>query len=448
MPARRLILHLCLLLPLSLTGCSLAHQLRSTPAEHQAAAYAEQEIIHVPRHDNLPDYSLPPDALEKARHLGKLSDILTIGGTIWGVVQLLLLLELRVIARLRDIATTRFHSRWLQAYLFFLLFLLARALLNLPLSLYGHHLGLAYGLSIERWPAWFADLAKGLALEGLIGGALLLLLFTIIRRFPRRWWLVFWAALVPIVLAGACLMPVVRDPLFNHFEPLAPSHPALAAQLEHMGVPRDRQFLMRASAKVTTPNAYVTGLGPTKRVVVWDTSLDKNSPTPTPEVLWMVGHECGHYALNHVRDGILLSLLGLLPLLWLGARLTQATLARFGPRWRIPAQHDWGTLAILLLAFTVLSTLTAPIDNAVSRAIEHNADIYGQEAIHTLVPDPQLAVRNAMDQDGLRSFDDPNPTRTEVFWLYNHPATGRRAAFGKAYNPWLPGMEPKFFMKQ
>jgi STE24 endopeptidase len=445
MGLRRWIVLLGFLLPLGLTGCGLVGQFRETPAEHQAAVYAEQEIVHVPRHDNLPDYALPPDALAKARQLSHIGVVFSVVGTLWGLAQLLLLLEFGIIARMSDLATTHTPHRWLQAYLFLLLFLLARGLLNLPLNLYGHHLGLAYHLSIERWPAWFADLGKSLAMEWLIGGALLMLLFAIIRRAPRRWWLVFWTALLPIVLAGACLMPVVSDPLFNHFEPLAPSHPALAAQLEHMGVPRDRQFLMQASAKVTTPNAYVTGLGPTRRVVVWDTSLDKNSPTPTPEVLWMVGHECGHYVLHHVRDGILLSLLGLLPLLYLGYRITHAAIARFGPRWHIPAQHDWGALAVLLLAFSALSALAAPIDNAVSRAIEHNADIYGQEAIHGLVPSPQQAVRNAMQQDGLRAFEDPNPTRAEVFWLYNHPATGRRAAFGTAYNPWAPGMQPKFF---
>jgi Zn-dependent protease with chaperone function len=456
MPPRRLVLLLCILLPLALTGCRVVTELRETPAEHQAAAYAEQEIIHVPRHDNLPDYTLPPEALIKARQLSHIGVLFFSLGTLWSVLQILLLLELRIIARLRDLATAHTQSRWLQAYLFLALFLLARALLNLPLNVYGHHLGLAYHLSIERWPAWFADLAKSLALEWLIGGALLLLLVTIIRRAPQRWWLIFWTALVPIVLLGAYLTPIVRDPLFNHFEPLAPSHPALSAQLEHMGVPRDRQFLMRASAKVTTPNAYVTGLGPSKRVVVWDTSLSNSgrpgsADTPTPEVLWMVGHECGHYALNHVREGILLTLLGLLPLLWLGARLTQATLSRFGPRWRIPAgvqgQHDLSALPVLLLAFTLLTTLAAPISNAVSRSIEHNADIYGQEAIHTLVPDPQTAVLRANDQDGLRALEDPNPTRPEIFWLYNHPATGRRAAFGKAYNPWLPGLQPKFFTK-
>jgi STE24 endopeptidase len=447
MSLRRLALLLCLLLPLCAVGC--AHE---TAAERKASLYARQEMNSVPRHDNLPDYALPSAALEKARQLSRIEAVLFFGGTLWGLAQLVLLLELGVVARLRDLAVARMQNRWMQAYLFLLLFLLARVVLNLPLSLYGHHLSLAYGFSIERWGAWLGDLAKSLAIEWIIGGALVMLLFFVIRRAPRRWWLLFWAALVPIVLAGTWLEPVVVDPLFNHFEPLAPEHPALAAELEHMGVPRDRQFLMLASQKVTTPNAYVTGIGSTKRVVVWDTSLDAHG-TPTPEVLWMVGHECGHFAHHDVRNGVLMALGGLLPLLGLGYWLTRWMLARFGLRWRIPgtadhAQNDWAALAVLVLAFNLLATIAGPVENAISRQVEHNADIYGEEAIHGLVPDPQRATRTACDQDGLRTFDDPNPSPAAVFWMYNHPPTGFRAAFGWAYDPWAKGMEPKYFQRR
>jgi STE24 endopeptidase len=438
------LLRLTLLLTLALPITAHATE---TPAEHTAAIYAEQEMAAAPRHGNLPDYTLPPDTLTKARHLSTLRVGLHFTAEAWGILTLLLMLSLGIIARMRDFTLRTTSNRWLQAYLFLALFLTARVLLMLPVNLYGHHLGLKYALSVQRWPGWFADLAKGLALEWLVGGALLMLLFWIIRRAPRRWWLVFWAAIVPLTLAGVCLSPIVVDPLFDHFEPLALHHPALVAQLEHMGVPANRQFLMKASAKVTTPNAYVTGLGPSKRIVVWDTSLNANEPTPTPEVLWMVGHESGHYALNHVLYGTLATLAGLLPLLYLGYLFVNASLRRFGPSWRIPSQSDWATLPILLLAFSLISAITEPISNTVSRHIEHAADIYGQEAIHGLVPDPQAAVQQANDTDGARILDDPNPSPLEEFWLYNHPATGRRAAFGKAYNPWQPGLQPKYFKK-
>jgi STE24 endopeptidase len=444
---------LCLLLALlpalALTGCA-----GETRAERAANLYATREMAAGPVNGNLPDYSLPPAKLLQARQLEKLGVELGLGGEAWGIVQLLLLLGLGGIAWMNRVAVRCGASRWVQAYVFLLLFLGARLLLNLPLSVYGHHLGLNYGLSIQRWPSWLGDLAKSFALDWLVGGALLVLLFAIIRRAPRRWWLVFWVAAVPIALAGVVLAPVAVDPLFNQFEPLALHHPELVRQLEHMGVPADHQFLMKASAKVTTPNAYVTGLGPTKRIVVWDTSLKAGHPgnfhkgaDASPEVLWMVGHECGHYVLGHVLDGTLLTLAGLLPMFLLGYWFVIWVIGRWGPRIGVREQQDWGALAILLLAFSLIAVASEPIGNAVSRQIEHHADIYGEEAIYGLVPNPRAAVRSACDEDGLRSLDDPDPPKWVERWTYNHPATGRRAAFGWAYDPWAAGMQPKYFKK-
>jgi STE24 endopeptidase len=439
---RRFALALCLLACIGLAGCA-----RQTPAERAANHYATQEMAASPSHSNLPDYGLPPAKLTQARRLGSLILRLHFGAEAWSILQIILLLTFGIIARMRDIAVRISRHRWLQAYLFVLLFLLCRALLNLPLNLYSHHLGLQFGLSIQPWPSWFADLGKSLLLEWIVGSLLVLLLFTLIRRAPRRWWLVFWIATIPITLLGLYCTPIFVDPLFNQFEPLALHHPELVAQLEHMGVPASHQFLMKASAKLTTPNAYVTGLAGSKRIVVWDTSLTPGQ-SPSPEVLWMVGHECGHYALGHVLKGTLLALAGSLPLLYLACLILTWTLARFGNRWRIPSQADWGALAIILLAVSLLNTLGEPIDNTISRNIEHHADIYGEEAIHGLVPDPQAAVKNACDSDGLRALDDPNPSPFAEFWTYNHPSTGRRAAFGKAYNPWAAGYGPKYFKKQ
>jgi STE24 endopeptidase len=425
---------------LSTTGCNgFGH----TAAEQAAHAYARQEIDAAPPHGNLPDYSLPPQKLAQARQLSTTFAALHFTAVAWGILQLVLLLALGAVARMRDRAVAVSRNRWLQAAIFVFLLLFTRLLLNLPLNLFGHHLSLRYGFSIQRWPSWFADLAKGFAINWVVITLLAMLLFWIMGLAPRRWWLVFWAAAVPIVLASVYLAPILIDPLFNKFEPLALHHPELTAQLEHMGVPADRQFLMRASAKVTTPNAYVTGLVGSKRVVVWDTSLTGDHVTPG--VLWMVGHECGHYALNHVLTGTLLSLAALPLVLWLAFLFLHASLRRFGSRWRIPSQHDWGALAVLLLAYSLINLVQEPIANDISRHVEHNADIYGEEAIHGLVPDPQTAVRDELDADGLRSLDDPNPSPLAVLWMYNHPPTGYRAAFGKAYDPWAPGFAPKYF---
>ncbi len=127
-------------------------------------------------------------------------------------------------------------------------------------------------------------------------------------------------------------------------EPLEQADPALVAQLEKvversgMVIPPERMFLMRASAKSTELNAYVTGFGASKRVVVWDTTVAKSSPD---EIAFIFAHEMGHYALGHVALGVALSCSGLLPMFWLGDCGVRALLRRYGAAWRIAAGNDW-----------------------------------------------------------------------------------------------------------
>ncbi len=433
-----------LLLPMVLTGCA-----SETPAERAANVYASQELAAAPLHGNIPDYSLSPEDLAKSQHLSAVNETMHFVELAWGIVSLLLMLWLGVIAWMRDTAVKASRNRWAQGYLFLLLYLIAGFLLDLPLDLYGHHLSLQHGLSVQGWGSWFGDQAKAFALTWVIGGLLLMLLFWIIRKFSRSWWLVFWCASIPIVLFGIFAAPYV-EPLFFHYEPLQKTDPVLVAQLErvvqkgHMNIPPDRMFLMKASAKLTTLNADVEGFGSSKRVVVWDTSIQKLTPD---EIVFVFGHESGHYVLNHIVYGVLFTLLILLISMYLGYLFVQWALAKFGGRWGIPSQTDWAALAVLLLAFSIFGALLEPVENAFSRHDEHAADVYGEEAIHGLVADPQTTAVKAFDVLGKTSFADPNPSPFYEFWTYSHPSIGRRAAFGKAYNPWAPGMEPKYFKK-
>jgi STE24 endopeptidase len=411
MRLRLLPLALSLLLPLA------AHAV-TTPAEQAAATYAQQELTSHPLHSNIPDYTLPPAALERSRQLSRTRMTLHFGEEAWLIASLFLLLELGIAARLRDAAHRLTTRRWLQGIAFLFFFLLATTLLALPLDIYAEHMARANGLSIQSWPSWAADQAKAFALTWIIGAPLILLLFAIIRKAPQRAWLIAWTLSIPLVLAGVFALPYVGV-LFDHFEPLTLHHADLVSQLEqvvargHMNIPPERMFLMQASAKVTTMNAYVTGFGTSKRVVVWDTSITHGTPN---EVLFIFAHESGHYVIR-----------------------------RHGPRWRITSQQDFAALAVLSLIFAVMTTAFEPIQSAVSRHDEHAADVYGQEAINGLVPDPQATAQSAFDALGRSDFSDPNPNRLYEFWAFDHPSIPRRAAFAHAYNPWAPGLHPKYF---
>jgi STE24 endopeptidase len=128
-----------------------------------------------------------------------------------------------------------------------------------------------------------------------------------------------------------------------------------------------------------------------------------------------------------------------------GQRATEWLLMQYGARWRIRSQSDWAFLAVLVLVLNGLNFLSEPIDNAFSRSIEHAADIYGQEAIHGIVADPQASTKQGFQLMGERSLDDPTPHPFVELWTFSHPSTASRAAFAAAYNPWIAGQHPKYF---
>ena len=443
----RFVLRVVLLLSLALLG-STAGLAQETAAEHLADRAAQAELNEAPRDGNIRSYRLVPNDLVKAEHLEHVRAVLAFGGTAWGIASLFLLLHFGIVGQMQRAVTHRFHNRWLQGFGFVLLFTLATTLLSLPLDIYDQALRKHYDLSVQSWLGWLGDQAKGFGLGWLFGGLLTMLLFLVIRKAPRRWWLIFWGLSIPITLAGIFATPYIIDPLFNHFEPLNASHPELVKRLEqvaqrgHMNIPPERMFLMKASEKSTTLNAYVTGFGASKRVVVWDTSIAKGTPD---QILFIFGHESGHYVLHHIGRGLAEALLGVLLMLYLGFRLMAPLLHRYGPRWGVTDQAQWGALAVLLLIASVFGAISQPISEALSRSKEHAADVYGQEAVHGLIANPQDAARGAFQILGQTSYDDPNPSPIVEFWTYSHPAIGRRAAFAAHYNPWEPGLNPKYF---
>ncbi len=420
----------------------------TTPAEAYANAAAQHELDTSPANGNLPSYALKPADLAKGQHLQAVGNILHFGGQMWGLLLLVLLLGAGAIRLFQDAVVQRFRNRWLQGFGFVFLFFLATTLLSLPVDIYGQSLRRQYGLSVQSWLSWLGDQGKGFLLSWLIGGLIVMLLFAVVRRFPRRWWLIFWGAMIPITIAGIFIEPYVIEPLFNKFAPLAQSNPDLVQRLEfvaqrgHMNIPPERMFLMKASEKVTTLNAYVSGFGASKRVVVWDTSIAKGTPD---EILFIFGHESGHYVLGHIVKGTVISLLILLVMLYLGYLFVRWCLRRYGTAWGIPSQNDWGALAVLFLAFSLFSIVLEPINSSLTRLQEHAADVYGQEAVPGIVANPQVAARGAFQVLGETSYDVPNPSQFIEFWTYSHPSIGRRAAFAAHYDPWAPGQQPKYF---
>jgi STE24 endopeptidase len=392
-------------------------------------------------------YTLPPDKLAKAIAYATARNWLHFIAPAYGIVVLAGVLAWKMAPRLRNLAESASRRRIVQAYIFAPLLLLGIDILELPVSLYGHYLSLKFEQSIQGWSSWFWDWTKGELLSFALAGVLVWILYGVMRRSPRRWWFYFWLAAVPIVVFLMFIEPLAIEPLFFKFEPLAAKQPALVAEIGKvvarggLEIPADRMYEMNASEKLKSLNAYVTGIGASKRVVVWDNTIQKMN---TSQILFVFGHEMGHYVLGHIWIGIAAASLGILVFLFIAWYAMRWALERWGARWEIHGMADWASLPVMLLALAVFGFLGEPVSSSFSRMLEHNADIYGLEVIHGIVPNSAEEAANAFQILGEVSLDDPYPSPFIEFWLYDHPSITERVRFASEYDPWGAGQAPKY----
>jgi len=244
---------------------------------------------------------------------------------------------------------------------------------------------------------------------------------------------------------------LIIDPLFFKFEPLSTSQPELTANLQKLTqraglqIPRERMFLMNASAKTNQLNAYVTGFGASKRVVIYDNLIQKMTPE---ETLFVFGHESGHYVLNHIRNGFLFFAAVLLIALYAAYRLLNAAVDRWGSRWKIYGPQDWAALGVLMLILQAIMFFSSPVANGFSRMQEHNADVFGLELIHGIVPNSSQVAAHAFQAMGEHDLADPNPPPFITFWMYSHPPLAERLVFAHSYDPWGKHQPPKYLISQ
>ena len=376
-----------------------------------------------------PVYSLPPDKLARAIEFAHSAYALHFGSVAYAIVVLAAIIRLGVGVRFRDWAERISKYRFVQALVFVPLFLGTYEIAYLPMHAIGQHLELKFGQSIQSWPSWLLDWAKAEALEIVVAAPLAYLLYVLMRRSPRRWWFYFWAAMLPLIFGAMYVEPVIVEPMFYQFEPLAKAHPELVGQLEKLvargglTIPPDRMFEMKASDKLNSLNAYVSGFGASERVVVWDTTLEKLG---TPEVLSVFGHEMGHYVLGHIRNSLLWAVAALFVALWAGSRVLHWMI---GGRSPVRDAGDWASAPLLLLIFVVFNFLGVRIGSDARRGARGIGSggavvpgdgrdrigrtghefVYCVLALHTSSDCRSIRVRTAV-----RSVDERNTALREV----------------------------------
>ena len=368
------------------------------------------------------------------------------GNVIWGIEQLLglalpaLLLFSGLSARMRTVAAAVGRGHFYPTLVVTLVLLsVLLFLVQLPLSYYAGYLREhAYGLSTQQPSKWAGDEVKGL-LVGLVVGALVIWVpYLLLARSPTRWWLWTGALTLPFFTLVLLLSPVFIAPLFNKFGPMKDK--ALEAEVlavaARAGVDGARVYEVNKSVDTEKVNAYVTGVGNTKRIVLWDTSLARLSPRQTR---FVVGHELGHYVLGHVWINILVSsaltLLGLYGV----HRTADLLLGKFGGRFGFSQLSDPASMPLLMLLLSLFSFVISPAVLALSRHHEHEADRFGLELTHD-----NHAGATAFVALQRQNLANPRPGLLYEIFRASHPPIGERVDFINRYRPWEHGEPGKY----
>ncbi|WP_119729653.1 M48 family metallopeptidase [Thermomonospora amylolytica] len=301
----------------------------------------------------------------------------------------------------------------------------------LPFSIWREGVLRRYGLSTQSWPSWLLDQLKSLGLTWVIWTVAVLLLFALARRFPRYWWTGAAAGGFALVVAVSFAYPLVVEPVFNRFTslPAGQLRTDLLRMAERDGVPVEDVLVADASRRTTALNAYVSGFGSTRRIVVYDTLLK----SPPERIESIVAHELGHAERGDVLYGTLVGALGvsggvcLLFLALTSPRLRRrAGLDEDGPDGAGGA--DPRQAALLLAAVAVLAQLGGPVQNLVSRHIEARADAHALN----LTRDPATFV--SMQRElSVRNLSDLRPGPVEYVLWFTHPSGPERIAMARTW---------------
>ena len=307
----------------------------------------------------------------------------------------------------------------LRAGLYALPYVLVTALLTLPWTIYTEFLREhQYGLSNQNFGEWAVEGLIALAVQLVVTALILMGVFAVIRRSPKRWWL-WGTGVIGIFMAlGAIIAPVFIAPLFNDYKPMpaGPLRDQILAMAHAHDVPADNVYVFDASKQSKRISANVSGLGPTIRISLNDNLLNRTSPA---EVKAVMGHELGHYVLNHVVRGLALLLLVVLFVFFMLWWLSPRVLARHGRRWGVHDVSDPAVLPLFVAILAGLMLVLTPVTNSIVRVSEAEADAFGLDAARE--PDGFAAVSMKLSE-----YRKISPSSLEETVFFDHPSGENR----------------------
>ncbi|TYS31575.1 M48 family metallopeptidase [Bacillus pumilus] len=322
--------------------------------------------------------------------------------------------------KLADWSLTAARFTLLSKLVYVFVLSLLTMLISMPIKWIGYQISLHYGVSAQSTASWFKDQTLDFWIQYPLLALCAIVFFWLIQKRRKRWWLYAWGLTVPFTLFLFFIQPVVIDPLYNNFYPLKDQalEDKILTLADKAHIPADHVYEVNMSEKTNTMNAYVTGIGENKRIVLWDTTLQKLKDR---EILFIMAHEMGHYVMKHVYIGLagylVLSLAGLFAIDRLYFYLYQKGATLF----RLKGSHDIAALPLLLIIVSALSFSVSPFTNAVSRHQERAADEYAVN----LTKDGEAGVTSfqKLAKSGLSQV---NPPFLVKVFRYGHPTMMER----------------------
>ena len=340
---------------------------------------------------------------------------LTLWGFLWSAGVLVLLLATGVSARMRDLAERVTRVRPLQTAVYWVQLTIALWILGFPLSVYRDHVREhQYGLSNLTFAGWLGEEMKGLAISIVLGGVALMVLYGVVRRLPRTWWI--WGAGVSVVFVaiGVVIGPPVIAPIFN--DPKRLADPRVVAPILSLaranGIDAREVWEIDASKQSKRMSANVSGLFGTERITLNDNLLNRGS---LPEIEAVMGHEMGHYVLNHVYKGLMEIGIVIVIGFAVTAALFERLRRRNEARWRVRDVGDVAGLPLGLLLLTAYLFVLTPVLNSIIRVQEYEADLFGLNAVRQPDGFAQISVK-------LSEYRKLEPGPLEEILFYDHPS--------------------------
>lgn len=334
---------------------------------------------------------------------------------LYAVGVVLLLLETKLSARIRDWAERIAGATLLRSWIYWIFFSAVVYALTFPLTVYeGHLREHTYGLSNLSFSGWFGEEMKGLAVSALFGGLAFAALVAVVRRTPNSWHV--WGALVSIVFLaiGIVIGPVFIAPLFNTYKPLENQviKQKILSLARANGIPATDVYEVDASKQSKRVSANVSGFLGTERITLNDNLLARCSPEA---IMSTMGHEMGHYVLHHIYNGVIFFTVVIAVAFWILKRGMEKALALWGERWQVRGVSDVAALPVAVLILSVMGFLFTPIGNSFTRTQEYEADLYGLNAARQ--PDGEAEVDLLLGE-----YRKMNPSPLEEVIFFDHPS--------------------------